>query len=485
MLGQKEFVMSVRKLDLYIAGRGRPASTDGVIELRNPATGDLLAHVPVASDADLDEAAASAAEGFRVWRRTPPAQRCAVILRAAALIRERSEEISALMSQEQGKPMGEARAETLRAAGLIEWAAEEGRRTYGRTIPAPEGSRYLTFWEPVGPVLALTPWNFPLVSPARKVGTSLAAGCSCVLKPSEVTPLSSVELVRAFHDAGLPAGVLNLVLGPPAPISTRLLNSDEIRAVSFTGSVPVGKMLSEQAGRLVKPALMELGGHSPVIVFDDVDVEKIAKAAVTAKFRNAGQVCTSPTRFFVQDAVYDAFVEAFGRHAAAISLEAQGEASGTMGPVVNARRRSAVIELIEDAKAAGARVVAGGKAREGAGCFIEPTVLADVPDTARIMNEEPFGPVAVFNRFSTVDEAIAKANRLPFGLAAYLFTRTMPHAHAVAHGLECGIVGDNSFSGANPETPFGGNKDSGHGREGGTEGVREYMTLKFIVEGSL
>ncbi len=477
--------MSVRKLDLYIAGRWQPASTEDVIELRNPATGGLLAHVPVASEADLDAAAAAADAGFRVWRRTAPAQRCAVILRAAALIRERSEEISTLMSQEQGKPIGEARAETLRAAELIEWAAEEGRRTYGRTIPAPEGNRYLTFWEPIGPVLALTPWNFPLVSPARKVGTSLAAGCSCVLKPSEVTPLSSVELVRAFHDAGLPAGVLNLVLGPPAPISTRLLNSEAIRAVSFTGSVPVGKMLSEQAGRLVKPALMELGGHSPVIVFEDIDVEKIAKAAVTAKFRNAGQVCTSPTRFFVQDGIYDAFVAAFGRHAAAIRLDAQGDAPGSMGPVVNARRRSAVLELIEDAKVCGARVVAGGVAREGAGCFIEPTVLADVPDTARIMNEEPFGPVAVFNRFSTVDEAIGKANRLPFGLAAYLFTRSMQNAHAVAHGLECGIVGVNSFSGSNPETPFGGNKDSGHGREGGTEGVREYMTLKLIVEGSL
>lgn len=477
--------MSVRTLELYIAGRWQSASTDDVIELRNPATGDLLAYVPVASHADLDAAAEAASNGFRVWRRMAPAQRCAIILGAAALIRERIEEISLIMSQEQGKPLSESRAETLRAAELIEWAAEEGRRTYGQTIPAPDGNRYLTFWEPVGPVLALTPWNFPLVSPARKVGASLAAGCSCILKPSEVTPLSSVELVRAFHDAGLPAGVLNLVLGPPAPISTRLLNSEAIRAVTFTGSVPVGKMLSEQAGRLVKPVLMELGGHSPVIVFDDVDVEKIARAAVAAKFRNAGQVCTSPTRFFIQDGVYDAFVEAFGNHAAAIRLEAQGEGAGTMGPVVNARRRSAVLELIEDAKAAGARVVSGGKAREGAGCFIEPTVLADVPDTARIMNEEPFGPVAVFNRFSTLEEVLEKSNRLPFGLAAYLFTKMISNVHAIAHGLECGIVGVNSFSGSNPETPFGGNKDSGHGREGGTEGVREYMTLKFIVEGNL
>lgn len=477
--------MAVRKLDLYIGGAWVAASSDDVLDLVNPATGETIAHVPVATSAELDAVAASAASGFAIWRRTPPATRCAIILRAAGLLRERLEAIAAVMSSEQGKPLQEARAETLRAAELIEWAAEEGRRTYGHTIPAPGGARYLTFWEPVGPVLALTPWNFPLVSPARKVGSSLAAGCSCILKPSEITPLSAIELVRAFADAGLPAGVLNLVLGNPAPISRNLLEHDAVRAVTFTGSVPVGKSLSELAGRLMKPALMELGGHSPVIVFDDVDVDKIARAAVAAKFRNAGQVCTSPTRFYVHADIYDAFVDAFARHAAALRLEAQGDGAGIMGPVVSERRRSTLCDLIEDACAKGARVATGGKPRSGAGFFLEPTVLADVPPAARIMSEEPFGPVAVFNRFTAIDEVLAAANGLPFGLAAYLFTADLTVARQVSQELQCGIVGVNSFSGSNPETPFGGNKDSGHGREGGTEGVREYMTLKFVVEGTL
>lgn len=477
--------MGVPKLDLYIGGAWVAASSDAVLDLVNPATGEIIAHVPQATPAELDAAAAAAASSFAAWRSTAPAARCAIILRAAGLLRERLESIAAVMSAEQGKPMPEARAETLRAAELIEWAAEEGRRTYGQTIPAPDGTRYLTYWEPLGPVLALTPWNFPLVSPARKVGSTLAAGCSCILKPSEITPMSAVELVRAFADAGLPAGILNLVLGDPAPISRHLLEHDAVRAVTFTGSVPVGKSLSEQAGRLMKPALMELGGHSPVIVFDDVDVEKVAKAACTAKFRNAGQVCTSPTRFYVQSGIYDAFVEAFGRHAAALRLEAQSEAGGVMGPVVSDRRRNALVDLIEDAQAKGARVVTGGKARPGAGFFLEPTVLADIPAAARIMSEEPFGPVALCNRFETAEEALAAANGLPFGLAAYLFTSDIAVARHVSHGLDCGIVGVNSFAGSNPETPFGGNKDSGHGREGGTEGVREYMTLKFIVEGAL
>lgn len=473
------------KLQHYINGTWVEAENPEVIDLQCPATGELLAHVPVATEAELEAAASAAAVGFARWKRTAPADRCAVILKAARLLRDRLEQIAQAMSAEQGKPMDEARAEVLRSAELIEWAAEEGRRTYGQTIPAPEGMRYLTYWEPIGTVLALTPWNFPLVAPARKVGSALAAGCSCILKPSEITPLVSVALVQAFHDAGLPAGVLNLVMGHPAPITNYLLNHETVRAVTFTGSVPVGKMIAEQAGRLMKPALMELGGHAPVIVFDDIDVEKIAKAAVAAKYRNAGQICTCPTRFYVQDGIYDAFVEAFTRHTNAVRLAGRAEGTGVMGPVVNDRRRQALCDLIEDACEKGARLMTGGKPVEGKGCFLQPTVLADVPPSARIMDEEPFGPVAVFNRFISVDEVLEQANRLPYGLAAYLFTNNLRNAHAAAHGLDCGIVGVNVFSGAFAETPFGGNKDSGHGREGGTEGVREFMTLKFIVEGTL
>ena len=478
-------MMPITKLKLHIGGAWVAASSSDVLEVVNPATGEILAHVPVATLADLDAAAVSAAQGFAVWRKTAPAERCRIIVRAAGLLRERVETIAAVMSSEQGKPLPESRAEIIRAAELIEWAAEEGRRTYGHTIPAPNGTRYLTFWEPVGPVLALTPWNFPLVSPARKVGSALAAGCSCILKPSEITPLSAIELVRAFNDAGLPAGVFNLVLGDPALISRHLLDHEAVRAVTFTGSVSVGRSLSEHAGRLMKPALMELGGHSPVIVFNDIDVEKIAGAAVTAKFRNSGQVCTSPTRFFVHADIYEKFVAAFARHTAALRLVAQADGAGTMGPVVSERRRTAVCELIEDARVKGARLVIRGKPCPGAGFFLEPTVLADVPAAARIMREEPFGPVAVFNRFTEIEEVLGAANSLPFGLAAYLFTANIAAARQVSHGLACGIVGVNTFSGSNPETPFGGNKDSGQGREGGTEGIREYMTLKFIVEGTL
>lgn len=477
--------MAVEKLKLYIKGNWVAASTDEVIHLRSPATGELLAHVPVASQDDLDAAAQSAAGGFTRWRRTAPAERCAIILRAARLLRDRNEEIAVAMSSEQGKPLPEARAEVLRSAELIEWAAEEGRRTYGQTIPAPEGTRYLIFREPIGPVLALTPWNFPLISPARKVGSSLAAGCSCILKPSEITPLVAIALVQAFHDAGLPAGVLNLVMGHAAFITSHLLAHDAIRAVTFTGSVPVGKTIAEAAGRLMKPAVMELGGHAPVIVFDDIELEKIAKAAVVAKYRNAGQVCTCPTRFYVHDRIYDEFLAAFTRHAAALRLTGMAEGVGVMGPVVNERRREALRRLIEDACEQGARLMTGGLSLEGPGYFLQPTVLADVPHSARITEEEPFGPVAVFNRFSSVEEVLEKANRLPYGLAAYVFTSNIQRAHVTAHGLECGIVGVNSFSGANAETPFGGNKESGHGREGGTEGVREFTTVKLIVEGSL
>lgn len=481
--------MSIRKLKQYIGGAwvdtGVEAGSGEVIALHCPATDELLAHVPVATTAELEAAARSAAAGFAVWKRTAPAERCAIILKAAGFLRERVEEIARAMSAEQGKPLAEARAETLRSADYIEWAAQEGRRTYGQTIPAPEGMRHLTFWEPVGPVLALTPWNFPLVSPARKVGTALAAGCSCILKPSEITPMASVALVQAFHDAGLPAGVLNLVMGHPGPITDFLLAHEAVRAVTFTGSVPVGRMIAGQAGRLMKPALMELGGHAPVIVFDDVDVEKIATAAVAAKYRNAGQICTCPTRFFVQDRIYDAFVGAFARHAGALRLAGRAEGDGVMGPVVSARRRAALCELIDDACRHGARLMTGGRPVAGRGSFLEPTVLADVPPAARIMEEEPFGPIAVFNRFTDLGDVLHRANRLPFGLAAYLFTRDIGNAHAVAHGLECGIVGVNTFAGAHAETPFGGNKDSGHGREGGTEGIRELMTLKFIVEGTL
>lgn len=478
-------VDTFKSIRMLIDGQWRETGGAGVIALTNPATGEHLCDVPAAGEGDIDEALQAAWRGFRVWRDTAPAQRCAIILRAAALLRQRSETLSMVMTMEQGKPIAESRAEALRAAELIEWAAEEGRRTYGLTIPAPPGHRYLTFPEPLGPVAALTPWNFPAVSPARKIGSSLAAGCSCILKPSELTPGTAFEMARAFQDAGLPPGVLGVLYGDPAQVSSRLIDSPLIRKVTFTGSVPVGKRLSEQAARRMVPCLMELGGHSPTIIFADADLPRVAAAAVAAKFRNAGQVCTSPTRFYVQRQAHAAFTRALADAAAALKLGDGRDASTQMGPVASPRRADALQTLVDDAVANGARVLAGGKRVAAAGSFFAPTVLDDVPTAARMMQEEPFGPVAACRPFDTVDEVLEQANSLPYGLAAYLFTGSIHTARKVAHALECGIVGVNSFSGSNPETPFGGVKDSGHGREGGTEGVRAYMATKFIVEGPL
>ncbi len=472
-------------LGMFIDGRWRAQGGGGSMKLVNPATGQPLGDLPAAGIDDINEALESAQRGFKVWRNTAPAERAALIMRAARLLRDRISLIALVMTQEQGKPLRESEAEVLRAAELIEWAAEEGRRTYGQTIPAPPGNRYLTFAEPLGAVAALTPWNFPAVSPARKIGSALAAGCSCILKPSEMTPATAVEMVRAFQDAGLPPGVLNLVFGEPEKISSQLIESPIIRKVTFTGSVPVGKHLAEKAAQHMKPALMELGGHSPTIVFADCDIEKIAKASATAKFRNSGQVCTSPTRFYVEDAAYDAFTSALAQATRALRVGDGEEAQTQMGPLVSERRVLAVDKLVKDAVSAGARTLAGGERPGGAGFFFQPTVLGDVPASARVMQEEPFGPVAVCRRFTSIGEVIEQANALPYGLAAYLFTGSIRNAHAVSHGLECGVVGVNTFAGSNPETPFGGVKDSGYGREGGTEGVRSYMHTKLIVEGTL
>lgn len=470
---------------LFIDGAWHSTGSAGSMSVTSPATGEVIATLPMAGDKELSLAASSAEGGFQLWRNTAPAERCAIILRAAALIRERKDAIARTMTLEQGKPLRESLLEVIRAAELIEWSAEEGRRTYGQTIPAPQGQRYTTHYEPVGAVLALTPWNFPAVAPARKVGSSLAAGCSCILKPSEITPNTAIEIVNAFEDAGLPAGVLNLVLGDPRSITEYLIASPVIRKITFTGSVAVGKHLAELCARQMKPSLMELGGHSPVIVFSDVDVEKIAKASAAAKFRNAGQVCTSPTRFYVQDDIFEKFTGVFAQESKKIAIGDGLDNAAQMGPLASERRVEAIEALVSDAVAAGGKLLAGGERVKNKGSFYKPTVLAEVPDTARIMNEEPFGPVAVCQRFSTADEVLRRANSLPFGLAAYVFTKSVENANKTVSGLECGIVGLNSFSGSNVETPFGGVKDSGYGREGGTEGVREYMTIKFVSEGSL
>jgi succinate-semialdehyde dehydrogenase / glutarate-semialdehyde dehydrogenase len=468
---------SYPSIELYIDGRWKRADGQPVI---NPADETVLGTVPTATIADLDDALAAAERGFAVWRKTAPAKRTQIILKAASLIRERVNDMAAAMTLEQGKPIDQARLEILRGCDIIEWDATEGLRMYGRVIPSEDGMRHTVLRQPIGPVAAFSPWNFPMSSPARKVAGALSSGCSIILKASEETPAGAVQLVRAFHDAGLPAGVLNLVFGNPAEISNHLIPQSAIRLITFTGSIPVGKSLAEMAGRHMKPAIMELGGHAPVIVCDDVDPIATATISVTGKSRNAGQVCVSPTRFFVEEANYQRFADSFGEKAAQLKVGNGLDPSTQLGPLANSRRIDAMEGLVADAKAKGARVLAGGQRIGNNGYFFPLTVLADVPDNARAMREEPFGPLALVNPVRNLDEAIEKANSLPYGLAGYAFTRSAHSADRLANELEVGNLSINHFVASMAETPFGGVKDSGYGREGGTEGLQCYTVAKNV-----
>jgi succinate-semialdehyde dehydrogenase/glutarate-semialdehyde dehydrogenase len=471
------------KLSLLIDGTW--VSGDGRIEqpVINPATGETLGALPHASTADLDRALAAAQRGFEIWRAVSPYDRAKVLRRAADLIRERQEHIATQLTLEQGKPLAEARGEVASAADLFDWNAGEGRRSYGRLVPPrTKGHRQMVVREPVGPVAAFTPWNFPANLPARKISSALAAGCSCIIKPAEETPGTSIAIARAVQDAGLPAGVLNVVFGVPAEISQYLIASPIIRKITFTGSTAVGKLLAKLAADGVKRTTMELGGHAPVVVFEDADADKAAELSAVGKFRNAGQVCISPTRFYVHERSHSAFVERFTELARQLPVGAGLAPSSKMGPCANPRRIDAMESLIADARDRGAKVTVGGSRIGNEGFFWEPTVLVDVPNDARIMNTEPFGPVAVINRFQQFDDVVAQANRLPYGLAAYAFTESERTATAIGDALETGLVGINTFQITVPETPFGGVKESGYGSEGGIEGLDAYLTTKFISQ---
>jgi len=464
-------------IELYIDGRWKRADGQPVL---NPADEAVLGTVPTATIADLDDAIAAAERGFAVWRKTAPAKRTQIILKAASLIRERVNEMAVAMTLEQGKPLDQARLEILRGCDIIEWDATEGLRMYGRVIPSEEGMRHAVLRQPIGPVAAFSPWNFPMSSPARKVAGALSSGCSIILKASEETPAGAVQLVRAFHDAGLPPGVLNLVFGNPAEISNHLIPQSSIRLITFTGSIPVGKTLAEMAGRHMKPAVMELGGHAPVIVCDDVDPVATAATSVAGKSRNAGQVCVAPTRFFVQESIYERFADSFAEKAAQLKIGNGLDPTTQLGPLANSRRIDAMEGLVADAKAKGAKVLAGGQRIGNRGYFFPLTVLADVPDDARAMREEPFGPLAPVNPVRDLDEAIEKANSLPYGLAAYAFTRSANNADRLASEIEAGNLAINHFVALVAETPLGGVKDSGYGREGGTEGLQCYTVAKNV-----
>jgi succinate-semialdehyde dehydrogenase / glutarate-semialdehyde dehydrogenase len=468
---------------LFIDGQWSAGSGTRSGDVFNPATGAVISKVPFAETTDLNRALTAARRAFPLWAATSAHDRAIILKKAAAIARDKAEAIAQAISLEQGKPLSEARMEAGGTGDHIEWYAEEARRTYGRIIPsrAPQVMQSVIL-EPVGPVAAFSPWNFPIGQLVRKIAGALAAGCTIIAKGPEETPTCIALLVRCFEEAGVPAGVVNLVFGMPAEISTHLIPSPVIRKISFTGSVPVGRHLGAMAAQHLKRTTMELGGHAPFIVCDDVDLEVVSSLGVGLKFRNAGQVCASPTRFLVQDAAYDGFLGRFAEKAAALKLGAFDEVGVQMGPLAHARRIEAMQGFVEDALAQGARLVTGGARHGNEGWFFQPTVLADVPLSARIMQEEPFGPIAVINRFDTMETAIVEANRLPYGLAAFGFSNRNDRTHAMVRGIETGMLSINHFGLAAPETPFGGIKDSGHGSEGGSEGIMAYLTTKFVSQ---
>ena len=473
-------------VQLYIDGHWREGAAARKLPVLNPATGEVMGELACAETADLEEVAEAANRGFDVWRKISAFDRYKMMRKAAQLLRDRVETVAQLMTLEQGKPLAEARMEVMAGADTIDWFAEEGRRAYGRVIPARQMDVYqLVIKEPVGPVAAFTPWNFPINQIVRKLSAALAAGCSIIVKAPEETPASPAELIRAFIDAGVPAGVVNLVYGDPAHISTYLIAHPAIRKISFTGSTPVGKQLAAMAGQHMKRMTMELGGHAPVVVFNDADIALAAKTMAASKFRNAGQVCVSPTRFLVQEGVFNEFVDQFVMYAEKLKVGNGMEAGINMGPLANPRRMSAMQNLVADAAQQNAKLKTGGKAMGTAGNFWAPTVLTELPLSARAMTEEPFGPMALINPFKTFDDAVQEANRLPFGLAAYAWTRSARTAQQIAASVQTGMITINHLGLGMPETPFGGVKDSGYGSEGGTEALEAYLNPKFVSQAGL
>ena len=473
--------MTYPNTQLLIDGQWQDAADGRTLPVHNPATGAEIGRVAHAGIADLDRALSAAQKGFETWRDVPALERQKILRRAAGLMRERADTIAALLTQEQGKPLVEARIETLAAADIIDWFADEGMRVYGRIVPSRNlTTRQMVLKDPVGPVAAFTPWNFPINQVVRKASAALATGCSILVKAAEETPASPAALIRAFVDAGVPAGAVGLVFGNPADISSYLIPHPVVRKVTFTGSTAVGKQLAAMAGQHMKRVTMELGGHAPVIVCDDADIELAVKAAGGAKFRNAGQVCIAPTRFLVHESVHDQFAAALARHAASLKV-GDGLANDTqMGPLANPRSVTAMADFLQDAVQRGATVATGGERLGSAGNFFAPTVLTDVPLDARVFNDEPFGPVAAVRRFNTMDEAIAEANRLSYGLAGYAYTRSLKHAHLLSQRVEVGMLWVNQPALPSAEMPFGGVKDSGYGSEGGPEALEAYLNTRAI-----
>jgi succinate-semialdehyde dehydrogenase/glutarate-semialdehyde dehydrogenase len=473
-------------VQLYIAGQWRAGRAGETLPVKNPATDAVIGRLAVARKVDLDEALAAAARGFEVWRKTPAVERSRVMREAARLFRERAAAIAPLLTMEQGKPLAEAKAELMAAPDIIEWFAEEAKRINGRiTPPRVAGQLAQVFKEPVGPVAAFTPWNFPVNQIVRKLSAALATGCSIIVKAPEETPASPAELIRAFADAGVPAGVVNLVFGTPSEISEYLIPHPVIRKITFTGSTPVGKQLAALAGAHMKRVTMELGGHAPVIVTEDADMAKAVKIAGGAKYRNAGQVCISPTRYLVANSVREEFVKGLVAVSRGLKVANGLDDGTTMGPLANPRRVAAMERLTADAVQRGAQLATGGERIGSGGYFFAPTVIVDAPTDSLVFNEEPFGPMAAVRGFDRLEDAIAEANRLPYGLAAYAFTTSLRNAHLLTEGVHTGMLWINMPAMPVPEMPFGGVKDSGYGSEGGPEAVEAYLHTKSVTTACL
>jgi succinate-semialdehyde dehydrogenase / glutarate-semialdehyde dehydrogenase len=474
-----------REWGLFISGAWRSAADGGVREVIDPATEEILGWIPVATAADLDAALASAQEGFEQWRRTSPWERAAVLRKAADLIRSREVAIGRLMSQETGKPLAQACGETRDAADQFEWYAGESQRIYGQAIESrlPEVRMHVRY-EPVGVVAAFSAWNFPALLPSRKIAAALAAGCSIIVKPASEAAGSCMAVVQALVQAGCPAGVVNVVTGDSRFISEHLVRSPIVRKISLTGSTAVGRQMLHLAADGIKRVSMELGGHAPVLVFEDADVEYAAEQCARFKYRNAGQVCASPSRFYVHESIYPRFREKFAEVTKTLKVGPGLDPETQVGPLANRRGLENTQRLVADALERGAHLLAGGgrppEIRGTKGYYFAPTALADVADDALIMHHEPFGPVAPIAPFATFDEAVAKANSTEYGLASYLFSRSLKTATLASEAIRAGMVGVNELGIASAEMPFGGVGASGMGREGGSLGIRDYLEAKFV-----
>jgi len=473
------------ELALHVAGRWITQASGGERYVINPADESPLGVLPLAGVEELQAAAEAAERGFHAWRRMLAHERYLVVRRAAQRLRERADHIARVLTLEQGKPLAESTREVLLSADIIDFQAEEAKRLYGRLVP-PRVAGILSqsvIRQPIGPVALFTPWNFPGNLPARKLGSALAAGCSVVIKPAEETPGTCMLIVQCFLDAGVPPDALNMVCGDPPQVSATLIDHPAIRKVSFTGSVAVGKLLGERCARGVKRYTPELGGHAPVIVCEDADVDFALKSSVTAKYRNAGQVCASPIRFYVHRRHYSAWVDGFSKAASTLRLGSGLDPRTQMGPLAHVRRLEDMERFVDEAVSVGAQLRCGGRRVGQTGFFFEPTVFTDVPAISRLAREEPFGPIATIAPFDGLEEAIALANDSAYGLGAYAFTRDLVSAHRLGEEIEAGMVGINHFGVSQPEMPFGGWKESGHGQEMGAEGLLAYTDLKTVIVG--